>query len=572
MKKNDDTRRSSGRKGSGCLTVFGAVFLIVGLIPGGMALKALWGWYQAQEWEPVSAQVLATDIEYGEDTYRVTARYRYAFGGQEYTGNRVSFHSGGDNIGDFHQSTHRRLARHRDSREPVTAWVNPAAPAEAVLVRDMRWGLFGFMMLFPLLFGGAGIGIMLAGRVAAKRTAEEEQRRSLYPDQPWRWRPEWEGGVIRSDTRKTLWFALMVAVFWNLISLPLVILGWDQIMDRDDPMALLALLFPLVGALLILWAVRLLWQWWRYGRITLRLGTFPGSLGGRLEGMLHIPARLPPGSLLEATLSCVHQRTTGSGKHRSTRESFLWQDDQRLRLARHHVMGETRIPLTFPLPAEQPPSDDSDAGNRILWRLQIRAEVPGVDLDTAMEVPVFHTGRRPPEPQGAIASAAAEEADWQRTGAVNRLTGRGQEFYFPPARHRAVALGMLLFAAIFGGTTAFLWRESVYYMAVPFGAFALLIAWAAIHTGSVRSRLLVSRDFIDVHRGLTGLGPPRRLPAVEIAAIRLKNGMRAGRTQYYDLVADLKSGRSLKLADNLPGRRDSQALVKVMTDRLGIKP
>lgn len=47
--------------GKGCLTIFGAVFLIAGMLPGVMSLKMLWHWQQAQTWQAVNATIDSTD-------------------------------------------------------------------------------------------------------------------------------------------------------------------------------------------------------------------------------------------------------------------------------------------------------------------------------------------------------------------------------------------------------------------------------------------------------------------------------------------------------------------------------
>jgi len=560
-------RKASGKHGGSLiLTLFGAIFIIAGLIPGGIALHSLYQVMDAGDWVSVPATVLDARLVRGEDTARVEARYRYRYAGRDYEGERVSFHGGSDNIGDFHQATHSRLQRHRDDGEPVTVYVNPDAPAQAVIVRDMRWGLFGFMMLFPLLFSGAGAGVLVAARYGEKKAAEQDEIRSRYPDEPWRWRPEWANGVVQADTRNTLWVAVLFAGIWNLISLPLPFLLWDEVLEKGNYAALLGLLFPVVGVFLAVWAVKSYLRLRRYGKMTFTLDNFPAPLGGRLAGKFHSPTRLPAGSVIDARLTCVRKRTSGSGKNRSTRESFLWQDEQRLRLQAHHVLQGTRVHIAFALPADRPSSDDSDPGNQILWRLELTADVPGVDLHSVFEVPVFDTGKQAPYPPAAREqiSEAAEAADWQRTGVLAQRTAQGWELDFPPFRHKGMSLLITLFAAVFWAATLFLFHEEQTFMGSVFGLFAVLIAWGAAHVALHRSRVVAREGSLQLQRGYLVLGSPRTWTASEIAAIDIAAGTRAGNTQFYDLVMRDHNAHKTKLAHTLPGRRDAQALADLV--------
>ena len=89
---------------------------------------------------------------------------------------------------------------------------------------------------------------------------------------------------------------------------------------------------------------------------------------------------------IQTKLSCVRPRTTGSGKNRSTPETVLWQDQ-------HQTAGgmTDAIAVRFAIPADRRATDDTDPDDQIVWRLNTRAELPGVDFAAQFEVPVFKT-------------------------------------------------------------------------------------------------------------------------------------------------------------------------------------
>lgn len=563
--------KSAGSGGVGCLVLFGLIFTLAGLVPGALALSSVWDWMQARDWIEVQAQVLDAGLDRRDETFRAIATYRYQYQGIEYEGNRLSFHGGSDNIGDFHDAMHRLLERHRLSGEPLNIFIDPHHPSASVIHRDLRPGMIGFLMVFPLLFGAAGIGIILYALTAGRRRRKSRALQQSHPDEPWRWRAEWNSGVLPSDNGKMLKFIGFFALVWNLISLPLPFMLWREVTAKANPAALIGLVFPLVGLALIIWLGRLWLADRRYGRATFTLDTLPAALGDRLSGELTVPASLPAGSMLRVHLDCVRRRTTGSGRHRSTTEDLLWQDEQRLPLQPHHLLQGTRVHLVFPLPADQPPSDDTDPENRVLWRLRAQADVPGVDFSALFEVPVFRvaTGTHAPE-QGPAVSEAAEPADWRRTGVEPRYGAEGFEYYFAPARNKGIASGLTLIALVFSGATAALWLADQLLMALIFGLFSLILLWASLHTWLIRSRLVPGHGRLRMRRGYTASGKLRDIGAADISAITFEPGMRAGHTQYYDLIAELAGGRRIRLADMLRGRRDTGALARHLSAAIGL--
>eukprot|EP01034_Spumella_vulgaris_P001439 gene1439-1902_t len=155
--------------GRGVLLVFCAIFAVAfgaggywaGLRP--LAETALAAW-TVRDWQPVRAQVLDVQLKQhpgseGGTTYQVQARYRYTVAGQAYEGQRVGLdlRPGADNVGDWQAQWHRTLRQAQERGEPITAWVNPQAPAQALLDRSVRWRLQIFRLPFALVFTGVGV-------------------------------------------------------------------------------------------------------------------------------------------------------------------------------------------------------------------------------------------------------------------------------------------------------------------------------------------------------------------------------------------------------------------------------
>jgi hypothetical protein len=96
----------------------------------------------------------------------------------------VSLTGGSDNIGDFQRRRMRRSAPLKGGSRPFRCYVNPALPEQAVLFRDLRWGLMLLMSIFPTAFPLAGAVSRLAAgcrpeRPAGRKLEEQHPARAL---------------------------------------------------------------------------------------------------------------------------------------------------------------------------------------------------------------------------------------------------------------------------------------------------------------------------------------------------------------------------------------------------------
>lgn len=383
--------------------LFGLPFAAVGV---GMAVWIGHGAFRAtaaRDWVETPARIVAVELKEhrGDDSssWSVEAAYEYEYLGQRRRGTRVSFDAGADNIGDFQQRTYRRLAGCRERGEPVPCYVNPAAPNDAVLIRGLRSEMILFKAMFMLVFGGVGIGLMVAGAMNIRGGRRLLRRRLEEPERPWLWRDDWAAGEVRAGSRKEMALALAVALFWNAISLPLVILMMSDVSTRRNPVAWIFLLFPAVGAGLAAWAVRATLRALRFGKTVFEMAEIPGVLGGRLAGVIRVPVHLQAADGFRLRLVCTRTVTTGSGKHRHTSERELWGAEQRLaRELLAHDPAHSALPVLFAVPFDQPPSSPpGTAGEHVRWKLRAEARVPGIDFAVEFEVPVFKTADSRPD-------------------------------------------------------------------------------------------------------------------------------------------------------------------------------
>ncbi|MBM4163900.1 MAG: DUF3592 domain-containing protein [Lentisphaerae bacterium] len=353
----------------------GLIFLGVGAGFGFFSVRTLLRAETMRAWRETPATVLACSLDIsrgskGGSTYRVSASYRYEADGRSHIGERVTLHSGSDNIGRFHQRVHATLDACKRNNQPTTCWVNPADPTEAILIRTIRPELVVFFHLFVLAFGGVGLGIVVYGLTL------------LTPRKVTR-----DGLIAMRDPYAHCGLVAVAVVLNGYI-------GWTLWMEwrvlSPDLLPWYAWLPAAAGLLLAIIAGHRWARFRRFGVSVLALSSATVVTGGPLSGTLRIPAKRPFNADVELKLTCVRQYTTGSGKHRSTNRDVLWQDET---CAPTHASGafETPVPVRFALPADQPATTANGGCDGVYWQLTASASMTGVDYKAVFDIPVRQT-------------------------------------------------------------------------------------------------------------------------------------------------------------------------------------
>lgn len=442
---------------------------------------------------------------------------------------------------------------------------------------DGELGHAGFLALFATVFGGVGfggIGLALRGR----RSAETVMLlRAGHPDEPWRWRPDWERGRLTDQSRVAMWTACAFATFWNLIALPSAVLGVRSALDEGNRAAWLVLLFPLAGIGLAVWAVRATLRYRAFGTSHLDLDTRPGVIGRALAGTLQAPAHLHPADGFLLTLTAIHRTRTGSGDDSSSHERVLWQEERREtgRPTRDATGVHTVLPVAFRIPGDAPPFDDSNPNDAVIWRLSVEASAPGVDYASTFEVPVFRTAesdRALSEIEArALPVPAAPDYRHPSDAAITvHVAGTMTEIYFPPARNTGAALGLTGFTGIWWAAAwATLHFGAPLVFPIVFGLFGLLLGWVVVDAWMGVSRVRVDAAGVRVSSGIMGSGRERLVPASEIGEVRPTVGMQTGTIAYYDITVFRKNGKKVAAGRSVRDKREAEWLAATIRAGLG---
>ena len=257
-------------------------------------------------------------------------------------------------------------------------------------VRDGNWKEAGLAFVFAFIFGTVGFGGICGMAIGWRKLKAEAAFKATNPNSPWKWRSDWAAGKIESSNRSRVVTIWVFSVFWNMISWTLTIAFAIQNVWKQKPAAYMVLLFPLIGTLLLVYAVYLTIQWCKFGKSFLKLLTVPAAVGGKLAGAVETSVKVKPADGFIVRLKCINQVTTGYGRNRHTTENTIWEESK----THVHDLLETEtgrcgVPVLFDIPPDAQESNSGTLRNSFLWRLEIHANVPGVDYDAQFEVPVF---------------------------------------------------------------------------------------------------------------------------------------------------------------------------------------
>ncbi len=626
---------------------FGLIFAGGGLFFLSETAGVTWrDWSEMQRWQPVQAELI--QVSGGES--ETLARYRYRWNGESFEGGRVYIAPFNDNIGDYHTQLQRRLREIERRDAPLPIWVNPADPSQAVIDREMRWGLFALMAGFCSLFIIIGLWVASIGlrkpsktagserpslmamrrewREASKdpafsdgfleysgrRIAEHQRTSAGQSDAPpadWQGRKGWQTAEIRSNVMAgmaTFWF---MAIAFSAASAALLYAIPGELRQGNYPI-LIALVFPLAALFLLYSAIRRTLEFARFGRVIFQMAPYPGAIGGEVGGRILLPRLdrptppsatpgMPGASSWKISLECIYSYVSGSGKNRSRHERIRWSEEGQPGLEQTPL--GTSLSFRFDIPNDLPQADVKQSGNYTFWRLSVKGDLPGVDLDRQYNIPVFPGNGQSNPAYASISEQAAQRreeesdairesiqrGDFDRSGltGVMRVQHQGDtiRLAFPMFRNKLLTLFAAIFAGGFGFASVMMLRGMldggffgvvIGLFSIPFVLVGLFAAVATIYLPFNNLRVEIDRQGIKVLRRLLFIPIQRKqLAASEIRRLSIKQsgstGQGAKQVEEFKVLAHYGHGKTLTLAENLEGADAAGHFRDYLAGHLGVQ-
>jgi hypothetical protein len=429
-----------------------------------------------------------------------------------------------------------------------------------------------FSAVFAICFGMVGFGLLFAALKAPAAQRKDNARKAANPDAPWLWREEWADGRIKSANGPAMAGAWIFAIFWNALSSGIWLI-LPRELKRGNYEILIALLFPLVGLGLLVWAIHATLRWRRFGQSWFVLQHNPGFVGGQLAGTVETSLKVRPRSGFQVRLTCHRHDNRGE----SNAQTLLWEDEKRI-VKDPGDPRHTRIPIFFQIPPEVSPSDDRDSSLRTIWRLEVRGEMEGPDYFAQFEVPVFAPGKVIPPPPPATDPTLAFQPPPQPYRQpvdskikVRGLTSGAREFYFPAGRNPGPTLATLAFIAVWSSVICLMIaKRAPLAFPIIFGLFDLLFIAIFLNFLLKSTRVTIRQRGLDLEQRWLFYARRQHFAPGEITAVNSAIGMTSGQTVYHDLHAHTAAGRKVSLAGSIKDRREARWLAEEMNRALGL--
>lgn len=414
-----------------------------------------------------------------------------------------------------------------------------------------------------------GFYVLMSSR---RGTAATELLKQQEPNRPWMWRQDWADGRIADSGGSTLLTLWIFTLLWNLVSLPICFLLLSKNNISEKPVFLLVLVFPLVGLLLVIGAIRSTLQKRKFGTSWFVLTTRPGAVGKQLRGTIETTIQQPPAEDVTLHLMCNVLETRRSGGKSSTDEHTLWEQTVKVAPSMLQTgMEGLRIPVSFEIPPDARPTDDSDSDNQINWQLEATGSFPGVDFASDFDVPVFKLGEAPiTDEQSELArqryrqAVLAYEPPANASVIIRQGEQGGTEFFFPPQGIGCV-VGMLIFGLAWMASILALIRVDASVevpVIVGLGGLALLIAFViyVFHN----SRLTVDSTNVTIVNKVLTWKSTQTFPRAEVEDVITKENRRSKGRTHYRIQLKTRSGKPVEIRALFDDKREAEWLAEKM--------
>ncbi len=414
---------------------------------------------------------------------------------------------------------------------------------------------------------------------------KSRELRQTNPDKPWLWKPEWAAGEVRAHLGRSAIFMWVFAAALSAVSAPLLATAIPDGIRSGQYFVLFFLLVPLFAVLLLWGAIRKTFQARRFGRSRLALRTLPGEVGGQLAADLIVAGDLTGLECVEFRLICEHTVVTGSGKSRHTSTETVWENSHVVKnIEPRFGELELTVPIAFAIPPDAQPHDESNPRDKITWKLNAKASLPGADLDLSFGVPVFDLGG---EAASRIASLDAEpeatpdasDADEPPTPQITVTTGAGQMIgvtlrAWPgvPTVFVTALIGVIC-AAVCAGTIilGLRGRTTMYIVSGISGLLALMML-SIVRQMFNRYELSIANQTLTTVRQRLFSRHEDSVRLDEIQSVDMSENARIGSTEYYGITSRTLDGRNIALASWVRGQPAARWIVARINSAAQMRP
>ena len=393
------------------------------------------------------------------------------------------------------------------------------------------------------------------------------------PPLDWQSKKQWRSDVIKSTSKKELFFLLFSLFFISPVIFLVPELQKNLYSGNYIPI-IAGSLFPIIGICVFAIALRRFLSNYRFGRVEFKMNPYPGCIGGHVGGEIFIEkwpfdafANNPKS--VKVKLECIHSYITNSNGKSSRTETIDWSQNTTIDVSTSFETNkQAQLNFYFEVPKNTSQSDVKRSGSYHRWVVTLEADVPGVNLVRRFDIPVFNGNEQAPSRYENLSKAVEaikniqsvekktniEMENFSETALVKNMkfskNDQSIQFYFGMFRGLAISAFALVFSVGFSiplisiVSSFTLDGFSVFSLifTIPFTLVSIIASVIVLYLPFNTLKTVVDAQSVNVQRCWMFI--PffnKQLSSKDVTHLSLKTGMTVGsganRVIHYDLIA-----------------------------------
>jgi hypothetical protein len=410
--------------------------------------------------------------------------------------------------------------------------------------REGLIALLGVGTLFTLVPGALLIGLL----TAMEKAKDITRRKGEFPDEPWRWREDWNGGILSSAFPGRIYLHWLFGLVFSAVGV-LLLYNWQDVM-RDGPKGYVFLSVPILGGLILFTAIIGTLRHLKWRDMVCELQTIPGAIGGRLVANIRTPVAPAEIDSIEMRLTCYYYSPESGTDTGHGMRTELWREAQTIPAASvgMDAQGNALIPVDYAIPSTCEASTAEMKPDRVQWELSVTAKAAGINLSAMYIVPVFQVAG-----EQAISSVESLAPEMSAARSPKILTKEcGDEIEF----HYADSVPSVLVALVFSISTAIHFAAFAYFQSrasmplviwIGFAFFFFPLVYATLWLWFGKRYVHLSPTSLTEVSSMLGFSRRKAIPLGEIVLVDAQVDGRSGKTLYYAIRVHTDSGVRLVL-------------------------
>jgi hypothetical protein len=268
---------------------------------------------------------------------------------------------------------------------------------------------------------------------------------------------------INSIEKSSHWILVIIGIIFLAFSTPILFAIPEEV-SRGNNGIFVALIFPLVGLLLVFGGWKMRQKFLFFGPTPLVPSPLIGQVGGQVGGRINLEKSWAKRNLT-VTLNCINTYTSGSGKNSTTHRDILWQEHDKP-LDSPNGTG-SKIEFCFDVPAGERTAENHRGKGKVHWEITIEGLVAFMEFKRSWKIPVTEGSQKsaiviPNAHKEASHSAKIKKAEASIERQIQtEKTADGLDIVSEQGRNKSMSWFLVLFGSIFTSVGCFL-----FYMAL----------------------------------------------------------------------------------------------------------